>query len=225
MDLSQFPSGLTHYWPFLFKTMTDCVGTNHLTPPSSPSYQSDRNGLTNDAFGFSGSYATFPSDTYFNSAFTVTLWTQATSCTSGSWCRLFDFGEGQAQNNVFLALIGSNGGLSVDLYDGSGNIKAFLRTNYVLPTTWSFVAVTYDGYTITINVNNGAYTASSTPLSTYWVPASVTRSSSFLGKSNWADGLSNSIVDQMAIYNRHLTSAQISALYTYYTTYTPSGIN
>jgi hypothetical protein len=207
--------------------MTDCVGTKHLTDPSSPTYQyqSDRNGLANDAFGFNGDHAIFPDDTYFNSAFTVTLWTKATSCISGSWCRLFDFGGGAGVNNVYLALIGANGGLSVGLFDGSGNLKASLWTTYVLATTWSFVAVAYDGYTITINVNNGAYTESSTPLSTYWVPASVTRPSSFLGKSNWADGFSNSIVDQMAIYNRYLTSAQITQIYTYYSTYTPSGIN
>ena len=199
--------------------MDDCVGTKNLVGTS---YANDRIGLTNDAFQLGNNvYATAPSDIYFSSAFTITLWTKADSCSS-AWCRLLDFGSGQALNNVYLALEGANGGLSVGMFDGVGALHGQYWTNKVLPAgTWKFVAVTYDGYTTTIYVD-GVSIGSSTS-STYWVPPSVVRSFSYIGKSNWPDGYSNSQVDQIAIYNRELTSAQISSIFPI--SYTPTGAN
>lgn len=206
--------------------MNDCVGGKNL---AGTSYANDRIGLTNDTFQLGNNvYATADSTgIYFSSAFTITLWTKAAPCLS-AWCKLLDFGSGQASNNVYLALEGATGvtgtGLTVGMYDGAGSIRSQYGTNYILTAgTWKFVAVTYDGYTTTIYVD-GVSIGSSTS-STYWVPPSVTRSLSYIGKSNWvSDGYSNSsMVDQIAIYNRELTSAQISSLFSI--SYTPTGAN
>ena len=155
--------------------MNDCVGTDNLVATSS-SYATDQNGLASDAIQLGNiGYATAPSDIYFSSALTITLWTKASSCVggSGSWCRLLDFGSGTGVYNVFLSLKGSNGGLKFVMYDESNNPYVNLETSYVLSTSWAFVAVTYDGYTATFYVN-GASIGSSTS-STLWVPPSFTR--------------------------------------------------
>ncbi len=233
VDLSQFPSGLTHYWPILNGAMTDCVGTKNLVATSS-SYTADRNSLTNDAINLNNGFATAPSDTYFSSAFTITLWTKAATCSSGKWCKLIDFAESAGKYDIFLASSGTTANrISFYMYSNGGTAKAFIDTTVNLGTAaWKFVAVTYDGYTIQIYVDGSL--VASTSNTVYWIPESRARTG-YIGKSFYASsvngvlantvGTSLSQVDQIAIYNRDLTSTQISNLYTYYTTYTPTGVN
>ena len=233
VDLSQFPSGLTHYWPILNGEMADCVGTDNLVAFSS-AYTTDRNSLTNDAINLNNKYAAAPSDTYFSSAFTITLWTKVAACSGGKWCNLIDFAQSAGKYDIFLASSGTTANrISFYMYSNGGTAKAFIDTTVNLGTTsWNFVAVTYDGYTIQIYVN-GALVAS-TSNTVYWVPESQARTgyignsfyaSSVNGVASNAVGTSLSQVDQIAIYNRDLTSAQINNLYTYYTTYAPTGVN
>jgi len=229
VDLSQFPSGLTHYWPILNGVMTDCVGTKNLVATSS-SYTTDRNSLTNDAINFNNGFATAPSDTYFSSAFTITLWTKVATCSAGQWCNLVNFAQSAGIYDIFLASAGTNANrISFYMYSNGGTVKAFIDTTVNLGTTsWKFVAVTYDGYTIQIYVDGGL--VASTSNTVYWIPESQSRTGRIGGKylstvNGKTVGTSQSQVDQIAIYNRDLTSTQITDLYTYYTTYTPTGVN
>ena len=236
--MSQYPSGLTHYWPILSSTATDCVGTNHLGAPSSLfTYSTDRNSLTNDAINFNNGYVSFPPDTtygYLNSAFTITLWVKAAACTTGKWCNLVDFGAGTGGvSNIFLASAGTNTGfISFYMYSSSGTLKAFLdlSANALSTTNWQFLAVSYDGYTITVYIDGLPVATKSN--SVYWIPESVSRTG-YLGKSFYGSsvnsivantvGTSTSQVDQIAIYNRDLTDAQILLIKSI--SYTPTGAN
>ncbi len=228
VDLSQFPSGLTHYWPILNGAMTDCVGTKNLVATSS-AYTTDRNSLTNDAINFNNGFATAPSDTYFSSAFTITLWTKVAAC-STQWCNLVNFAQSAGIYDIILALSGTNADqISFYMYSNGGTVKAFIDTTVNLSTTlWNFVAVTYDGYTIQIYVNGGLVASTSNIV--YWIPESQSRTGRIGGKylstvNGKTVGNSLSQVDQIAIYNRDLTLTQISNLNNYYTTYTPTGVN
>ena len=228
VDLSQFPSGLTHYWPILNGAMTDCVGTKNLVATSS-AYTTDRKSLTNDAINFNNGFATAPSDTYFSSAFTITLWTKVAAC-SAQWCNLVNFAQSAGIYDLFLASSGTNANrISFYMYSNGGTAKAFIDTTVNLGTAaWKFVAVTYDGYTIQIYVDGGLVDSTSNIV--YWIPESQARTGSIGGKylstvNGKTVGTSQSQVDQIAIYNRDLTSTQITDLYTYYTTYTPTGVN
>ena len=204
--------------------MKDCVGSADLSAVST-AYNTDRNGLLQDAINLNSGYATFPSGIYFNSAFTITSWVKAGS-SLGTWCRLVDFSTGGTASEVYFTLsYGSSSKLGFGIYDSSGTIKASLSSSVasaqLSTAAWSFVSVTYDGYTLSFYVNGVLIDSSSS--ATYFIPESVTRTSNFLGKSNSPDGYSNSLVDQLAIYNRDLTATQIATLYAI--SYTPSGAN
>jgi hypothetical protein len=234
--LSQYPSGLTHYWPILFSTATDCVGTKHLGAPSSLfAYSNDRNLLTNDAINFNNGYVSFPPDAtgYLNSAFTITLWVKAAACTTGKWCNLVDFGASAGVSNIFLASAGTNTGfISFYMYSSSGSLKAFLdlSANALSTTNWQFLAVSYDGYTITVYIDGLSVATKSN--SVYWIPESVSRTG-YLGQSFYSSSVNSNVantvgtslsqVDQIAIYNRDLTDAQILLIKSI--SYTPTGAN
>ena len=175
--------------------MQDCVGSDHMTAGSLYSFTSDRNGLANDAISLNGGYTNFPADVYFNSAFTISAWVNP-------------------NNVLFIFSADSSNEIALHLYSNGNPIMLF-QPNYQLPwNTWSFVAVTYNGFTATMYVNGGQM-ASQTNAG-YWVPENVVRSQSYCGRSEYAvDGYSDSLVDQIQIYNRALSSSEISTLYSY----------
>ena len=225
--MSQYPSGLTNYWPIVatfpssISSIVDCVSSMNGLSSGTTTYTTDRNALTSDALNLNNGYATLTSSTYFSSAFTITAWVKAGS-TLGSWCRLYDFGVVSASpspvvSNIFLALsYSTTNQLSFRMTNSTNTLKVTLDTSYTLSTTsWSFVGITYDGYTATIYIYNTANTllyTSSVTSSTYWIPNNVVRTS-YLGKSFYsADGTTNSLLDQLAVYNRDLTSTQISTI-------------
>ena len=193
--------------------MQDCVGSDHMTAGSLYSFTSDRNGLANDAISLNGGYTNFPADVYFNSAFTISAWVNPNNL--GIWSRIVDFGMGASIYNVlFIFSADSSNEIALHLYSNGNPIMLF-QPNYQLPwNTWSFVAVTYNGFTATMYVNGGQM-ASQTNAG-YWVPENVVRSQSYCGRSEYAvDGYSDSLVDQIQIYNRALSSSEISTLYSY----------
>ena len=193
--------------------MQDCVGSDHMTAGSLYTFTSDRNGLTNDAISLNGGYTNFPADVYFNSAFTISAWVNPNNL--GIWSRIIDFGAGASIYNVLLTFnAGSSNDIALHLYS-NGNPIVLFQPSYQLPwNTWSFVAVTYNGYTATIYINGGQI-ASQTNAG-YWVPENVVRSQSYCGRSEYSvDEYSDSLIDQIQIYNRALSSGEISTLYSY----------
>ena len=207
---------MTNYWPVLFGSLIDCVGGASATAVSN-SFGTDRAALgshTNDAVYLNSGYAQFPSGVYFNSAYSITSWVKA-GTSLGSWCRVIDFSQGGTTNEIYLALqSGSSGKLGFGMYnspEGSRNLFSSVAAAALSTSSWSFVAITYDGFTISMYVNGASI--DSTTYSSYWIPNSVTRTSNYLGLSNSPDGVSNSYIDQLAFYNRALTASQISSIY------------
>ena len=217
VDLSLYPSGLTNYWPILYNTMTDCVTGTAMSSLGTTTYQNDRNSLAKDAIYLNNKFATFPNGIYFSSAFTITAYVKAaTSLTSGGM--LLDFSLGSNINRIYLTLSycnpTCNSKIAFVMYDSTGAVSRQLVSTVASAklsnSAWSFLAITYDGYSINLYVN-GVLIDSSTN-TTYWMPSSVTRTSNFLGKNYSGSQTSNSYIDQLAFYNRALTSGQITTL-------------
>ena len=82
----------------------------------------------------------------------------------------------------------------------------------VLNTTdWSFLAVTFNGLKANLYINGAL--ASTKSLTQYWLPENVTRTG-YIGKSFFSDNMySASLVDQIALFDRALTSTEILYLY------------
>lgn len=127
----------------------------------------------------------------------------------GTWERILDFGSGAGNHNILLARHESGGRLALDVINGDG---ALLATElYVLEIgEWIHVAATVDAeghgrlYVNGRNRQEGSV----------HVPAQVTRTSCYLGRSNWEwDSYFNGLLDELMIFNRALTDREVYSLF------------
>lgn len=131
---------------------------------------------------------------------------------SSSWVRFFDFGNGQNNDNLLFCRYGSSNNLFFGVYNGSTN-------NFTFGGTLQFdqlamYTATADGTNFRIYVNGQlAHTAANGT-----VPSTTTRTSNYLGKSNWPDPYLNGQIPVAQIYNRALSAAEIRDNYFHYKT-------
>ncbi len=127
---------------------------------------------------------------------------------TATWGRLFDFGDGQANKNIFLAV--------------------FL--NDLVWSAFNSQNIEYKGHDIYFAVNDNKWRYFVWTMSTNgrWklyidgelvyvqsmiYPPSTSRSNNFIGRSNWADPYFNGNLDDFRIYDFTLTDAQVTELY------------
>ncbi|HID08905.1 TPA: LamG domain-containing protein, partial [Candidatus Micrarchaeota archaeon] len=127
-----------------------------------------------------------------------------------NWSRIFDFGEGQANDNILLANYGTTNNLTFEVYVG-GTSGGKVTANGILETgVWMHLVAVMDVGGNVVLYKNGAQIQTGTT----GVPAAVNRTSSFIGKSNWSwEGYFNGLMDDIAIWNSALTAVNVNALY------------
>ncbi len=142
------------------------------------------------------------------SAITLSAWVNLSVL--ANWQRIFDFGTG---TNNYMFLSPKNG--------ASAKVRFAIRTPSIteqvidgtaaLPTgTWTHVAVTINGSVGTLYVN-GVQVGQNTGMTLN--PSSLgSTTQNYLGKSQFNDPYLNGQVDDFRIYNRALSSVQISSL-------------
>ena len=164
----------------------------------------DRSGTPNSALNLNGSYTQVPPNVYFSSEFSITAWLYPNSVTPYS--RLIDFGNGPNNNNIIFSISeGSTMQPYFHIY-GYGQKTAGKALSLQI---WSFICATFDGTTLIIYING--VNVGSTIISTQRTPSIL--SQNYIGKSNWAgDGYTSSLIDELRIYNRSLTLAEINQL-------------
>lgn len=111
--------------------------------------------------------------------FTFSVW--ANPSAAASWARLMDFGNGQAQDNLFLTRVAASDSLRFSMFKGSAE-HAVTAGGALAQNQWQLFAVTVSGKTARI-YRNGAEIASGDLGDT--IP-NVRRQSNYLGRSNWA---------------------------------------
>ena len=168
--------------------------------------------VTSSGFDGSTSYVSLPSSMLANlysgstfNGYTVEGWVNFSS--TASYARLFDFASA------------ANGYDDIDVsrYGTSTQIQATITTtpsNYTRVTggaiatgTWAHLAITQSGATTTIYVNGVSVGTTTTSV----VPANVTRSSNFLGKSNYGDAAFAGQMADVQVYNRPLSASEIAS--------------
>jgi hypothetical protein len=160
-------SGLVGYWPMKSlssdgRTVTG-VGpqANNVTAQSGVKNGTAEAGRSSDAFksslSFDGNsgYATLPSTGFanFTSGFSAGIWVYPTSTASNS--RLFDFGNGADQDNIFLARSSTSNDLNFSVRRGATEQK-ITAPNVIELNKWQYISVSQqsDGST-TIYKNGG----------------------------------------------------------------------
>jgi hypothetical protein len=155
---------------------------------------------------------------------------------SGSWARIFDFGNGPASNNIFCSINGGNSNyLYFEDFYGSVPTNVTLSDISYNDNTWRHVVWTLShavagSATSTWNIYiNGVLKTTATAKS--YPNPTVTKTISYIGRSNWsADFYYNGNIDDFRIYNSVLTASQVNTIYsgsvydsTYNTTFSTAG--
>lgn len=171
----------------------------------------DRFGDANNALSFNGSngYVNVPAGVYFNGGdFTVSAWVRKSA--NNNFSRLFDFGNGQANNNVLLAISSGTSGrpISQIFQNTTGGAQVSSPVTPLTNNQWELLTYTWSNNAAVLYINGvmmgqGVQSA----------PLNVVRNICYIGRSNWAgDGYAQGRFDDFRIYNRILTESEINAL-------------
>jgi hypothetical protein len=188
-------------------TWYDLSGNNnHATLYGSLAYGTGNGGALNFPGG-NANYAQARSAVYFTgSSFTIQSWVYPIQVLN--WNRIIDFGNGASSNNILLSnSYGQSGapGLYIEGYQFQANTVLTLNA-------WHFVCATFNLSTrlATIYVDGQPSGSMTMP-----VPANVTRTLCYIGRSNWGFGDPNfrGGIGSVQIYNGYLTADEILSNY------------
>lgn len=220
------PSNLSVYLPF---EATDVSGTSVANRASSTATAATLvNGASVSTADYkvgtaslsltaaSSQYATIPSFTPTTNGLTFSFWYRSNG--SGTWARVFDFGNGA---NVYNVLISSNAinlnQLGFSVASSAGGINYYLtdinyNDNVWRHITWTLTYAAGDSFTSTWVVYvNGISKGTTT---NYYPHTTVTRTVNYIGRSNWgADAYYNGYIDDFRIYDRVITATEAGALF------------
>jgi len=176
-----------------------------------PSFGAGRIGNALNFTQASTQYSTLPSGIVDGvTDFTVSTWIKVT--TFATWQRIFDFGTA-TNNYMFLTTQYGTGGSAAKLRFGirtpSITEQSVSGTIALVAGTWTHVAVTRSGTTVSLYVN-GAFAGSGT-IALNPSDLGVT-TQNYLGKSQFNDPYLNAALDDFRLYSQALSASEI-ALY------------
>ncbi len=176
---------------------------------SSPTAPTDPNGsfVLN---GQAGEYLDLGTISGLSGDYTLEAWVYAD--TANTWGRIFDLGNGQESNNIFLGFYGDTGRIILSNRT-NGNTYSDITTTGTLPLgQWVHVAAVNNGNgTGKIYFNGVEQTI--TTYNNYLSPGfNVDRTNSYAGRSNWSyDDYFRGQLSQLRIWSDARTDAEINA--------------
>ncbi|MDA7827197.1 DUF4347 domain-containing protein, partial [Rhodobacteraceae bacterium] len=127
------------------------------------------------------------------------------------WSRIFDLGNGNQNNNIWLGFRGDTGQIVLEQYNGVGGLAtATAATRSTLPLgEWVHITAVYDGNGgVTIYFNGVAQQLEI--LAAFENPTDISRSKSFVGRSNWvADQYFDGSITEVRIWKDARTQQEI----------------
>jgi hypothetical protein len=204
-------TGLVLHYPMNGNANDASGGGNGGTLQGGVTAMADRFGNASSALQFNGTngHITVPSGVYFNGGnFTVTAWVRKNA--NNNWSRLFDFSNGQANNNVLLAISSGTSGRPISqIYSGTtaGN-QVSSPVTALTNNQWELLTYTWSNQAARIYIN-GILRGQGTQVN----PVNVVRTINYIARSAWAgDAYANAGFDDFRIYNRVLTHNEIQSL-------------
>ena len=202
-------TGQHGYWAFNEASGTKAIdswGANHGTLASTATRSTGYTGQSLKLDGTANSYASLPAG-FINTLtnFTICAWVKMDAL--ANWMRVFDFGNG-TNNYLFFTVQAGKAGL-VRYAIKNGGAEQTLNYNYTVPlNTWTHFAITQSGKLCSLYIN-GALVATNTNITIN--PAAIGSTSlNYIGKSQYAaDAMLKGAVDEMRIFNRALTAAEL----------------
>lgn len=207
--LSTLSRGRILHYQFNNNTNDSSPSAANATANGGFSYVNDRFGNANSAIRLNGTnaFVDVPDGTWFGGAYSTSCWVRPEAF--GTFARIYDFANGQANDNVLACLTqGTNGRLAAENYVGNvSGVRLDAPVGAPL-NQWSHVAITYNGTVLRIFLNgNLIATGNSTG------PRLITRTLNYIGRSNWAaDAFAQSAFDDFMVWNRVITDSEIRTL-------------
>ncbi|MGI2030226.1 LamG-like jellyroll fold domain-containing protein [Endozoicomonas acroporae] len=190
-------------------TADDSYSNTSLTLSGSAAWGSGRSG-TGSAFEMDGTTGSGEiSGLTTGGAMTISSWVRFDSFAQ-NWSRVFDFGDGSGDNNIFLAHKGTTNEVVFNIRDDNGTDHGLSITDFFPTAEWVHVTATVDSSGQMSVYKNGELAG--THLG--GVPPVMERTNNYVGKSNWDnDGYMDGAIDDLVILNEALDPSQVSALY------------
>ncbi|MGE5132636.1 MAG: LamG-like jellyroll fold domain-containing protein [Gemmatimonadota bacterium] len=143
--------------------------------------------------------------------FTVAAWVNPAALPT--WSRVFDFGDGE---NIYMFMTVAAGGTGNPRFaitvSSNGHEQQLNAPSPIPANAWSHLAVTLSGTTATLYVNGSAV---DTNTSMTLNPTSLgATTQNYLGKSQWPDPYLDATLDEVQIYSRALSAAEVQSLTT-----------
>jgi hypothetical protein len=128
-----------------------------------------------------------------------------------SWSRVFDFGNGENNNNILMAHYQTTSSGRFSHRVTSTSIYELGGSNNLASNTWLHrVGVIEANGNMRLYLN-GSLVSSNTSSS---VLPTLTRTQQYVGRSNWSvDGYLDGLIDDFRIYNRALSATEVSNLH------------
>jgi len=214
-NLPYLSSGLTNYYPFdSGKTVANYAsGTavNDITLYGGAVVSSSAYMVGNGSLYLNGvnQYAEIASSALniTTNGLSIACWFNYSS--SGGWARLFDFGNGPGNSNIFYA---PRYGVFCVI---NGRTVVTPRVSEITDNKWhhlcwtiAYTSLTED--TNTWNIYIDGKVVYTTTAGNY--PNITTRTNNYIGKSNWPDPYATGYVDDFRIYNRVISPSEVSSL-------------
>jgi Concanavalin A-like lectin/glucanases superfamily len=147
--------------------------------------------------------------TNYDNGLTISIWAYPTA--NNNWARFFDCGNGASSNNFVLARSGTSDVIHAEVYNGATGGGVVSAAGAIVNNTWQHFVATYSKAG-TFNIyKNGALikTGAAQP-----IPANLTRTNCWIGRSNWAgDAYYVGYLDQFLMYNRVLSADEVQQIY------------
>jgi hypothetical protein len=196
-------TGLVAYWNFENGSTlgTPLYGTLNLTGVASPTYTNTGGYGSSKGLSLNGNNylqaTSYPSSLNGNNPYTIAAWFKATTGGTGG---ILGYGTSSTCQGNNLRLSGTTG---LHSYWYACDLSSATVPNFI--GTWHHVAVTYDGTTRTFYYD-GAFLNSGTGQT-----RATTGTNFYLGRTT-ADVAFNGVLDEVALYTKALTLAEVQSL-------------
>ncbi len=209
-------TGLVASYTFENNVQDGSGNGRHGTAFNDPAYVASRAGQ-GQAINFDGfaDYVELPLGPVMSSlsSATVATWVNF-SATSGSWVRIFDFGNSSTTGYMFLCPRGGTSApMRFAITPAGGSGESIIETAGSLPTDgWHHVAVVIDSATMTVAIYVDGEVAGSGATTTL-PPALGATTQNWLARSQYAaDGYFAGSLDDFVIYSRALSAGEVRYL-------------